>query len=344
MKNASRLVLIFIVLSGLITSCSQGSTAGSGVISVNILEPLDGEEVNAGDLITVRTEVNAPAGVSRFDLIVNGELARTDVLSEPLTQGSVIQAWRPETEGVYEIFVAALIGENYAPSDGISIHVGSTSESPISSPVTLTAILDLTETATPDLPETPTPTGTVTPEPEDPMVKTVTTSNCRTGDDVAFSVQVSLGAGDLAPIIGRNLHTTWWFINWSGFYCWVSDDIVEVTGDTSNVPVVASPPTPTPTVKPISAPGSLSPTGTVNCADTTAGVLLSWSAVSHPDGIRGYEWILDAGGYTQSGSTDTNQVSVHSIGCFNTYTWKVRAIGMDGTPGPYSIEGEFTVE
>ncbi len=73
-------------------------------------------------------------------------------------------------------------------------------------------------------------------------------ANCRAGPGLVYDIIGYLYPGDVSPIEGRNAESTWWWIQqvtgWG--HCWVSDAVVEVRGDTSQVPVLLPPPTPTP--------------------------------------------------------------------------------------------------
>ncbi len=335
MKRTGIMVLLLLVVP-CFTACTQPA-ADPGAASVVIVEPEDGALVMAGELVTFRSLITVPAGVTRVDLIANGELIRSDVLTVPLQNGSVVQAWRPEAEGDYAIQVAAAAGESYAASAQVSIRVGARAEEQPA--FTVTPSVDPTWTALPD-----TPAQTVTPPPQEPMAEALTTANCRSGDNTVFPVATSLRQGETAPIAGRNQASTWWFISWNGLTCWVSDDLIGISGDTGSVPVLASPPTPTPSEEPLAAPAPLSPQGGIKCADTTGGITLSWSEVIHSSGISGYEWQIEGGGLERSGMTEDTQVQVHTIACFETYTWKVRALEAGGAPGPYSVEAVFIAE
>lgn len=71
--------------------------------------------------------------------------------------------------------------------------------------------------------------------------------------------------GQTAPIEGRNAEWTWWWIvRQDGVgHCWVWDQLVKVSGDTSSVPIILAPPTPTPEDStPPTVSVEYSPTGT----------------------------------------------------------------------------------
>jgi hypothetical protein len=71
-------------------------------------------------------------------------------------------------------------------------------------------------------------------------------ATCRAGDQAEYEELGYLLEGESAPIEGRNADSSWWWIlnpDWQG-HCWVWDGLVEVTGDTSGVPIIAVDPLP----------------------------------------------------------------------------------------------------
>jgi hypothetical protein len=94
--------------------------------------------------------------------------------------------------------------------------------------------------------DTPPPTATAI---TDPFLTADVNSNVRSGPGTVYDILGNLLQGQSADIVGRNLNSTWWVIAFApapGGQGWISDTIVTVFGDTSNVPVVVAPPTPTP--------------------------------------------------------------------------------------------------
>jgi RNA polymerase sigma-70 factor (ECF subfamily) len=90
----------------------------------------------------------------------------------------------------------------------------------------------------------PEPSSTLGP----PFVTARQASNCRSGPGTIYVATFYLEAGDTGPIDGRNAATTWWRIEAmdGALHCWVWDQNVLVGGDTSMVPILPDPPTPTP--------------------------------------------------------------------------------------------------
>jgi len=86
-----------------------------------------------------------------------------------------------------------------------------------------------------------------TPTPEGVFV-TITRSvqNVRTGPSTQYDVLGQLRQGETAQVIGASVDLSWVVISFRGQNGWLSRDILNLTGDTRTLPVVAAPPTPTP--------------------------------------------------------------------------------------------------
>jgi hypothetical protein len=109
-------------------------------------------------------------------------------------------------------------------------------------PITVTPILGITVTP-------------VTPGPG-PEIMARQNANCRQGPSVQFDVATHLTQGQVVPITGRLTQGGWWQVQPSDLLipCWIAENLVETYGDLSTVPVVVSPPTPTPTKEAVSPP------------------------------------------------------------------------------------------
>jgi len=205
---------------------------------------------------------------------------------------------------------------------------------------------------------TPMPTATVTPMPEESECTITALVNlfCRPGP--GYEPSDSFVPGQSATAFAQSPDGFYLFVYGPNFGkpCTVPDDpkYVEKEGEACGTlpqETLPSPPTPTftptatspPPPQPLSAPTPISPTGTLNCADTTGGVTLTWSAVSHPNSIDHYEWVLEGPGPTQSGSTGATSVDIFPISCGASYSWRVRAVDGKGNIGPWSDYAQFTI-
>jgi uncharacterized protein YgiM (DUF1202 family) len=113
-----------------------------------------------------------------------------------------------------------------------------------------TASLAAMESNTPQFTFTPslTPTLTFTYTPTVPMVNVSITTNCRSGPGNLYSILGVLATGQSAQVVGQNTQIGYWIIQLpsSGGTCWLWNQYATVTGDTSGLPIVSPPPTPTP--------------------------------------------------------------------------------------------------
>lgn len=97
-------------------------------------------------------------------------------------------------------------------------------------------------TATPSLTSTPVPTL-----PGVPYVRVSVPTNCRVGPGTVYDRVGGLLLGEVAQVVGRHATRDYWVIenpNRSGT-CWLWGEYATVTGDTSALPVLVPPPTPT---------------------------------------------------------------------------------------------------
>jgi uncharacterized protein YgiM (DUF1202 family) len=109
--------------------------------------------------------------------------------------------------------------------------------------------------------ETPTLTSTSTntpvpvpPTPTVPLITATINTNCRFGPSKYYQVVGYLLVGQWVQVYGRSADGYWWYIqNPSQFNtsCWVWNQTTVVTGNVSNLPVIAPPPPPPPTPTPV---------------------------------------------------------------------------------------------
>lgn len=81
---------------------------------------------------------------------------------------------------------------------------------------------------------------------------------CRKGPGLNFSDLTAIPSGDTVEVRGMSADTQWYFIFWSKFKaeCWVASSTGNLIGDIANIPVLASPPTPVPSVVPSAVPNN----------------------------------------------------------------------------------------
>ncbi len=94
-----------------------------------------------------------------------------------------------------------------------------------------------------------TPTTTPSPTPEAPRVSVSMDTRCRAGPGNVFDILGVLEVGETAEVVGRSHNSDNWIIKLPSnpaIACWLWAFYATVTGDTSALPVVPWPPTPTP--------------------------------------------------------------------------------------------------
>ena len=135
------------------------------------------------------------------------------------------------------------------PPTDVPAVVETTSSSPTAVPPTETP--SPMATATVQHTSTPIPVPTAAPSPASgkPQIVTSHAINVYSGPGSSYVKMGQTAAGDTLDIIARNGDSSWWSVCCvAGEPVWIEADLVEVQGDTSDVPVATvTPPTPTPT-------------------------------------------------------------------------------------------------
>lgn len=123
-----------------------------------------------------------------------------------------------------------------------------------------TFTLTPTLTFTPETPTQPTqgdiptagvtllPTVGITPQPGAPTITASVDTNCRLGPGRIYQVVGYLLVGQQSTVHGRESTGQWWYIanlNRPSSFCWVWAQTTTVVGDTSQLPILTPPPTPT---------------------------------------------------------------------------------------------------
>jgi len=161
----------------------------------------------------------------------------------------------------------------------------------------------LQPTSTPTVEEptsTPLPEATATIEPtitySVPMISATKNTNCREGPGAQWAVTSALLVGDKVPVKGKSVSGTWWLIQdpkQASKTCWVWTDTTNVEGKTDSLPVIETPPTPTPDKPTITVSSSVSP-ATYNGVCPKKLTLKGTVTVSRPTEVE-YAWVSDFG-------------------------------------------------
>ncbi len=106
-------------------------------------------------------------------------------------------------------------------------------------------------TPTPPAGPTAIPSPTATSTPEGTYFIVDVGANCRSGPSQSFDVMATVPVGAYLLLVGRNIDDSWWYVQLSSTLdCWISTITGHTTGNIGGLPVIAAPPTPTPTLPP----------------------------------------------------------------------------------------------
>jgi hypothetical protein len=194
-----------------------------------------------------------------------------------------------------------------------------------------------TNTASPTI--TQTPTVTLTPTLSVPSLIVAQQAHCRYGPGKAYLHADDLYPGDFAVIDGKSASGNWLWIQPADihYHCWVAKSVVEVQGDITSLPVIA-------TQLPISVANLYKPPEKVWAERNKDSVIIQWSDVwMTEDDDRGY---LVEAFVCQNGSrifvalwTDKNIMEVldEQKGCSGTSSGKLYAVEKHGYLQPLDI-------
>ena len=141
---------------------------------------------------------------------------------------------------------------------------------------------------------TDTPAPTITATSTYPKISANVDTNCRSGPGAVYPIITGLFIGQTSDVLGRNNLGTWWYIRnpeKSSATCWVWTNSTSVDGNTSNLPVIAAPPTPTPELPTISMSSSVS-TKTYSGACPVDITLRATIETDMPTTVK-FRWISD---------------------------------------------------
>ncbi len=125
-RNLQRMVVAVVFLMLAVLAC--GPTTGGDAPSITITSPASGTAVMVGEEVQIVSTAAADAGVVRVELLINGQLARSDTPpgGNPTTF-SVAQPWTPALEGEVTVSVVAYDTEGAASDPAmITLRVGAT--------------------------------------------------------------------------------------------------------------------------------------------------------------------------------------------------------------------------
>ncbi len=201
----------------------------------------------------VVSHASDPAGISAFELSVNGNVLRTDSTGGDqagATLAHIQQPWQPSTPGTYLLSVRAKNAQGaFGPYAYAHVTVGQATATPTATPTaTLTATF------------TPTATSSA------PIATGLQNTNCHFGPANVYKIDGTLFKGQSVPIEGINADRSWVWVQHpsiAGMHCWLSIPIVRITGSLDGLPIIPAPPLPATATTAATTQPSLTPTATL---------------------------------------------------------------------------------
>ena len=187
----------------------------------------------------------------------------------------------------------------------------------------------------------PTPTNPAEPV-STPLGIFLQTGNCRSGPGGIYNVVTSYPQGAQVTLEGRNSDSTWWWVLMPGVggHCFASGSVLDLSGPTASLPIIAAPPTPTTAPSPTSAPSptpSLQPPAAPNkvaissrvCDSKSYGVVVGWNDTATTE--SGYRVYRDGNLIATLGANATGYTDAPPYG--GPYTYGVEAFNAAGASG-----------
>lgn len=277
-------VLLAVVVLLVASACSlnqspDGQQVGGGPPVVRLVSPaanatyLEGVPVNIQASIT-----NAGDDIDRVEVTVDNAVVTT--LPDPNANGlaafSITHSWPAAGVGNHLIGVTAFRSSG-AASEPATVTINIISPAPEVEATTPPTEAQPTQApadsgdegdeptdesdAPTDEGDAPADEGDDEPDENGPPMATFTQgANVRRGPSTNFNPPIgSFAANQTAEIVGRNPAGDWYKVRYYNADGWVFASLLTVSGDTSNIPVDAGPPTPQPTAippTPIPAPAA----------------------------------------------------------------------------------------
>ena len=226
------LAVLLLLVAGIL-ACELPGLGGGTKPTAAILSPASGTQVKVGETVAIQSTATDAKGVTRVELWVDGSLVRSDVSSQQQPAFSVTQEWTATVLGSHSVTVKAY---NAARR--------------VSDPATIT--VNVVEEGT----AAPIPLASVTLPPGAPWAAiTAGALNVRRGPGTNYPVAGQLQQNDVVEISGKNADSSWLQIVYPTGTIgrgWISASYAQVRGSPAFIPVVETPPPPTPT--PASSP------------------------------------------------------------------------------------------
>ena len=221
--------VLLLLVAGILACELPGLEGSSPKPTVVILSPASGTQVKAGETIVIQSNATDVKGVTRIELWVDGSLVRSDDNPQQQPTFGVTQEWTAAVLGSHSVTVKAY---NAAGR--------------VSDPATVTVnVVEEVTAATPATLPPGAPWAAITAE----------VLNVRRGPGTNYPVIGQLQQNDVVEIAGRSADSSWLQIVYPTGTIgrgWISASYAQVRGSPAFIPVVETPPPPTPT--PVSSP------------------------------------------------------------------------------------------
>lgn len=231
-QGIAAITVLLLLMIGIL-ACELPGLGGGPKPTVVILSPVSGSQVKTGETVAIQSSATDVKGVTRVELWVDGSLVHSEVSPQQQPAFSVTQGWTAAVLGSHSVTVKAY---NAAGR--------------VSDPATVTVNVVEEVTAIPTIP------ADVTLPPGAPWAAiTARVLNVRKGPGTNYPVIGQLQQNDVVEIVGKNADSSWLQIVYPTGTIgrgWISASYAQVRGSPASIPVVETPPPPTPT--PVSSP------------------------------------------------------------------------------------------
>jgi len=248
LRTYSMFIILMIALTAT-TACNGllPQTEAKPSVALSVTQA-DGDGLTVGQPVTVQIAAVAEGGVSRVELLVDGQLYATLPVAPATSPYLSNQNWTPDAVGSHIIQAIAYNADNQASDPGqvivsVEAAVAASGDEPVQA--------DVEEAAYNDTLPQPTATEPAPAANQWPTVTALVDLNVRTGPGLDYQSVGVMPAGQSAQITGQSMDGNWWEIVYpatSNGRGWVSAGSQYSAGqNTAGVPVASAPAAPTAT-------------------------------------------------------------------------------------------------
>ena len=230
LRGTAAIATLLLLVAGVL-ACELPGLRGGTKPTVVVLSPASGTQVKAGETVVIHSSATDVQGVARIELWVDGSLVRSDVNPQRQSVFSVTQEWTAAVLGSHSVTVRAYNAAGRASDQAtVTVHVV---EEVIAVPTA-----PLRVTLPPGVPWAAITTGVL---------------NVRRWPGTNYPAIGQLQQNDVVEIAGKNADGSWLQIVYPTGTIgrgWISASYAQVRGPPGFIPVVETPPPPTPALSP----------------------------------------------------------------------------------------------